>query len=222
MASTRLDGKDRWKTVELLRQWTDGKQFGADKGDWKTELTAWGQWFGQTFPQEPPLPDAVLLASSDSRYKFDELRDFLEKDPSGTKGNAERGRVVFEKAQCLKCHKYGAAGEGVGPDLTTLSKRFKRIDTLESLFYPSRVISDQYRSTTIVMKNGQQFSGLAAPQGDVVSILLSDGTKMTVKKDDIEQQFASLVSVMPDKLIDQLTKEEIADLFAYLESEPGK
>jgi hypothetical protein len=28
------------------------------------------------------------------------------------------------------------------------------------------------------------------------------------------------VSVMPERLLDQLTKQEIADLFAYMESEP--
>ena len=93
---------------------------------------------------------------------------------------------------------------------------------LESMFYPSKVISDQYRSTLIVTKKGQQINGLAAPQGDMVTVLQSDGTKITLAKNDIEQQFASLVSVMPEKLLDTLTKQEIADLFAFLESEPAK
>lgn len=53
-------------------------------------------------------------------------------------------------------------------------------------------------------------------------MLLQDGTKVTIKKSEIDQQFASLTSVMPEKLLDQLTKEEIADLFAFMESEPGK
>ena len=69
-------------------------------------------------------------------------------------------------------------------------------------------------------KKGQQINGLAAPQGDTVTVLQSDGTKMTLKKSEIEQQFASLVSVMPEKLLDPLTQQEIADLFAFLESEP--
>ena len=37
-----------------------------------------------------------------------------------------------------------------------------------------------------------------------------------VARGDIEQQLASLVSVMPENLLDMLTKEEIADLFAFL------
>ena len=93
---------------------------------------------------------------------------------------------------------------------------------LESIVYPSKVISDQYRSTLIETKKGQQVTGLAAVQGDVVTVLLSDGSKVSLKKDEIERQYASLISVMPEKLLDLLEKPEIADLFAYLESDPAK
>jgi putative heme-binding domain-containing protein len=220
LAASRLDGGDRWKIVELLRHWTNGKQFGAEENDWKSELTAWGKWYTQAFPKEPALPNLATDKPPESKYKFEDLLAFLDKSPAGKNGSAARGRVVFEKAQCLKCHKYGKDGEGIGPDLTTVSKRFKRVDILESIIYPSKVISDQYRSSLIITKKGQRLDGLAAPQGDVVTVLLSDGSKVTIKKDDIDQQFASLVSVMPERLLDVLTKNEIADLFAYMESEP--
>jgi hypothetical protein len=82
------------------------------------------------------------------------------------------------------------------------------------------VISDQSRSTVLVTTRGQQFTGLAAPMGGTVTLLQSDGTKVVLNAGDIEQQYASLVSVMPEKLLDVLTKDEIADLFAFLESEP--
>ena len=91
---------------------------------------------------------------------------------------------------------------------------------LESVLFPSKVISDQYRSVVIVTKKGQTINGLAAPQGDTITVLQADGSKVTLQKNEIEQQFASLVSVMPEKLFDTLTQEEIADLFAFLESEP--
>ena len=74
----------------------------------------------------------------------------------------------------------------------------------------------------IVTSKGQQITGLAAPQGDTVTVLQNDGTKVTLKKSEIEQQLASLISVMPERLLDMLTKEEIRDLFAFLESEPAK
>ena len=107
-------------------------------------------------------------------------------------------------------------------DLTTLSKRFKRIDVLESIMDPSKVISDQYRSVKITTKSGQEIVGLAAVQGDTVTVLLSDATKLMLRKDQIDSQVDSLISVMPERLLDNLTVQEIADLFAFMEAEPGK
>ena len=220
LASTKLDPGNRWQAVELLRHWTNNKQFGADRRDWKSELGSWSRWFAQTFPKEPPLPNVASDRPPESKYKFEDLRAYLE--GAGHTGDPSKGRLAFEKAQCIKCHRFGKDGEGIGPDLTTVSKRFKRADILESIYYPSKVISDQYRSVTIVTRKGQQINGLAAPQGDTVTVLQSDGGKVTLKKIAIEQQYASLVSVMPEKLQDLLTKQELADLFAYLESTPPK
>lgn len=220
LTAGRLDPKQRWRIVMLLRHWTNDRRFGADEGDWKSELGAWSKWFNQSFPKEQPLPNVAADKPAESKYKLEELLAYLEKDARGRAGDVTRGRVVFEKAQCLKCHKYGREGEGIGPDLTTLSKRFKRADMLESIIYPSKVISDQYRSQQIVTKKDQTITGLVAEQGDNVTILLSDGSKVTMPKGDIAQRFTTLTSVMPEKLLDPLTKEEIADLFAFMESQP--
>ena len=103
-----------------------------------------------------------------------------------------------------------------------MSRRFKRPDILESIYYPSKVISDQYRSTQFVTKQGQTVMGLASLQGDMYTVLLKDGTKVTLKKDEVDQKITSLISVMPEGLLDQLEKKEIADLFAFLESEPAQ
>jgi hypothetical protein len=53
-----------------------------------------------------------------------------------------------------------------------------------------------------------------------MTVLQTAGPPVTLRKSEIDQQFASLVSVMPGNLLDQLTRQEIADLFAFLESEP--
>ena len=65
---------------------------------------------------------------------------------------------------------------------------------------------------------GQVLSGLAVPQGDRVVLLLSDGTKATLEKGEIESETASLVSLMPEGLLDNLSKAEIADLLRFLET----
>lgn len=219
LASNKLKPLQKWEAVEVLRHWTNGKSFGATKKeDWKPELASWAKWYGQAFPKEPSLPDVASDRPVESKYKYAELLAYLEKDPRGSKGDAMKGKLAFTKASCIKCHKYGPEGEGIGPDLSTVSKRFKRAEILESIVDPSKVISDQYRSSLITTRDDRTFNGLAAEMNGTITILLQDGTKATIKSEDVDTRFASLVSVMPEKLLDQLTLEEIADLFAYLES----
>ena len=215
-AAARVDPGERWKAVALLRAWT-GKRFHPEDGNWQAELPAWGRWFSQTFPDEPPLANVAGLAAA-SKWKMDELLAALDKGISS--GNAERGRAVFAKANCVKCHKFGSEGEALGPDLTPMKNRYKRDYILESIIDPSKVISDQHRGSIIVTKKGLTINGLAAPQGDTVTVLQTDGSKVTLRLDEIETMVASTISPMPDRLLDELTLAEIIDLFSYLESEP--
>ncbi|HQR05831.1 MAG TPA: c-type cytochrome [Gemmatales bacterium] len=215
---SRLADRDRMEAIKLLQHWKK-QQFSPDGKDLQAELKGWSRWYGQQFPKATPLLNVSAITAS-SKWKMDELRNFLEKDEKGLHGDVARGKLVFTKANCIKCHKFGSEGDGLGPDLTTLKSRFQRADILESILDPSKVISDQYRGTVIVTENGQTITGLAAPQGDSVTVLQLDGTKITLKKSEIESQVASTVSPMPEKLIDELTLQEIADLFAYLLSTP--
>jgi putative heme-binding domain-containing protein len=217
-AANRLPPRERWKAVELLRHWGN-KKFTPEDGDWKAELTAWSRWFNQSFPKEPPIE--VVTAAPVSKWKLDELLAQIDSEPQRP-DSLENGRRVFDKANCIKCHKFGSIGEGLGPDLTTLKARFKRQDVLESVLDPSKVVSDQYRGSVILTKKGQTITGLAAPQGDLITVLQLDGTKVTIRVEDVETHIASTQSAMPEKLFDELTVREIADLIRFLEADPPK
>lgn len=221
-SSRRLGDRNRWLAVEVLRHWSGDRQFGYEKDQAAEELASWAKWYSQAFPKAPAVNIQLAGSTPEGKYKYAELLTYLTKDQEGLKGDVIRGERVFEKAHCAKCHKYGSVGEGLGPDLTTVSKRFKRADTLEAVVFPSKTISDQYRSTTFITKKGVRIDGMAAAQDDGYSIVQSDGSKVFLRKTDIESQYASLNSVMPENLCDPLTKLEIADLFAFLESEPAK
>ena len=45
---------------------------------------------------------------------------------------------------------------------------------------------------------------------------------LSVRSAELRGSAASLISVMPERLLDPLTRQEIADLFAYMESDPNK
>jgi putative heme-binding domain-containing protein len=151
------------------------------------------------------------------KHTFDDLLTFLDAD--GVKrGDRERGRVVFEKADCLRCHRHGNVGGGLGPDLITLARRFTRRTMLEAIVYPSKDISDQYRAMVLVTNRGVTLVGQVSSRGDKLVVQQSDGRRITLRKKDVEDQYPSPVSPMPEGLLDGLSKNEIADLFAFLES----
>ncbi len=203
--------------VNLLARWTGEKPHRS--GDsWDQGLAAWQEWFRENYPDDPApeLPAAVAK----NKWNYDELLGFLGGDHA-TQGDPQRGESVFSKAQCIKCHRFGGRGEGVGPDLTTVSQRFQRKEILESLMFPSHVISDQYASKTIVTEEGRTFTGIVAPLGtDSVVVLQSNGQKVTISKDEISETAASRTSAMPEGLLNELSLDEIADLFSYLGTAP--
>lgn len=204
--------------VALLEKWTGQKQE-APGDDWQASLAAWQKWFAEAHPDLPPAE--LPLPAGAGHRTWEDLLAFLD-SAEGRRGSLEHGAAVFDKAKCVKCHKYGARGEGVGPDLSTVSRRFQRKEILESLVYPSQTISDQYAAKNVTTKDGRLMLGLVAPQPDGSVVVLQDsGEKATVPADAIDEIVPARKSAMPEGLLDDLTLEEIADLFAYLSQPPS-
>jgi putative heme-binding domain-containing protein len=136
------------------------------------------------------------------------------------KANFEKGRSLYFAANCGKCHRFNGLGGGVGPDLTSIRNKFDVRYLLESIVDPSKVISDQYQSSNVVLSDGKSYQGLVIKEGDNYVIYPSDLNikEKTVSKDDVLELEPSPVSQMPLSLIDNLNKEELRDLLAYLMS----
>jgi putative heme-binding domain-containing protein len=218
LCGLKLKNNGGHHAVQLLEKWT-GQKLSNEDDKWDVALAAWQGWFGQQFPDLPP---ATLPAdTAANKWTYEDLQKFLSSE-EGDHGSADRGSLIFEKSQCVKCHKYGSRGEGIGPDLTTVSRRFQRKEILESVLYPSQVISDQYASKTVVTKDGLQYAGIvgAAGEGSII-VLQANGEKKLIAEVDIEEIAPNPTSSMPEGLFNELTLEEIADLMAYLSEPPG-
>ncbi len=135
----------------------------------------------------------------------------------GKHGDVERGAMVYQKAKCASCHRMGTVGKQVGPDLSAVAKRFTRKEVLESVLFPSHVISDQYTARRVLTTSGHVYNGLVNKKSDGSLIVKdSDLTDHVVAEQDIEDVQLSKVSMMPSGLFDTLAAEEIRDLLAYL------
>src|SRR5262249_43495099 len=104
---------------------------------------------------------------------------------------------------------------------TAISSRFSRRDILESILEPSKVISEQFQNTIVRLKSGDAVEGRVVEEtADRIVIqpnqLLPD--KTTIRKADIKSRGPSKLSPMPESLVDVLTRDEILDMIAYLES----
>ncbi|HJQ78532.1 MAG TPA: HEAT repeat domain-containing protein, partial [Lacipirellulaceae bacterium] len=181
------------------------------------QLAAWQKWYAQTFPNE--LPAELPKEAQPNRWSYEELASYLE-SAEGQSGSPSRGAQAFTTAQCIKCHRFNGRGEGIGPDLTTVAQRFQRKEILESIVYPNQVVSDQYASQ-IVIAGGKTYTGIAArsANGDM-TVLQSDATKVQLAAADIEDVQTSKTSSMPEGLLNTLTLEQVADLFAFMMNSP--
>ncbi|MDB5338175.1 MAG: hypothetical protein JWN70_3794 [Planctomycetaceae bacterium] len=214
MAGLKLGDRGGLVAVNLLTKWSgqDPKTKDAAKA-----LATFQSWYTEKFPDAPP----AVLAKEDlekSKFSLQQLIDIVEKGPAG---DVARGKAVFAKANCLKCHQFLKEGEGVGPDLTAVRRRFQKKEILESVLFPSQVMSDQYKTVTITTTDGLVYNGMPIPNpGNTrqIVMMLSDATKVVIQKDKIEEQSPAKVSVMPEGLFKTLTEQEIADLFAFLET----
>lgn len=152
-------------------------------------------------------------------WQMDDLMASLEQTESGR--NFAKGKAAYEAAQCAKCHRFNGDGGATGPDITGVGARFNAQYLAESLIVPSKVVSDQYMTTTIITADGDVYTG---------RIITEDATKVNIRtnpfaegltevaKKDIETRQLSPLSEMPQGLINTLTKDEILDLIAYLRS----
>ena len=159
-------------------------------------------------------------ATAASQVNRDEILASQTKDEKG--GSAEAGRPLYDE-RCAVCHRFGGIGKDVGPDLTTIISRFKKKDILESVLWPSRVISDQYQAEMFELNDGKIVSGLIVRENaTAVLVRTADAPDkpVAVPKAQIANRAPSTVSVMPEGLVDTLSSKQIADLLAFVMAPP--
>ncbi|MFK7817967.1 MAG: PVC-type heme-binding CxxCH protein, partial [Planctomycetaceae bacterium] len=131
------------------------------------------------------------------------------------RGDAANGRPVFRK-NCSKCHRLEGVGEQIGPGLAAIRNR--GIDAvLMNILDPNREVNPQYISYAVLTEDGRTVSGMIASE-TASGITLRDGEKVnvTVPRDEIEEIRSTGLSLMPEGLEKDISKQQMADLLRYL------
>lgn len=172
------------------------------------------------FPQSVQKESEKLLASLDvdvSRQQahLDQLLVQLKS------GNVRRGQAVFNstKAACSACHTIGYLGGKVGPDLTRIGQIRTERDLLESIVYPSASFVRSYEPIVVVTRSGEVHNGVVREDGSQ-EMLLATGPRdeVRVARSEIKEMRPGTVSVMPAGLERELSRQELADLLAFLKA----
>ncbi|MGN6544422.1 MAG: HEAT repeat domain-containing protein, partial [Aureliella sp.] len=213
------EGENPQAVLALLQHWT-GNDFSSQVKGGDSRMAPWQSWFATTYPDR--LEAVLPSVPSGSRWNLETLVEYFNSN-EGKAGSADHGAAVFKKAQCASCHRYGSSGTAVGPDLSAVAKRFTKKELLESILFPSHVISDQYAARRVVTASGHVYNGLVTKKLDGSLVVKdSDLEEHHVAEEDIEEVLPSKVSLMPSGLLDSLSADEIRDLFAYLGFVPSQ
>ena len=169
----------------------------------------------------PPPPKDDELPKAQGPGKAWTVDDVVASASGGLTGrDFENGKKMFAAAKCMTCHRFDGRGGATGPDLTSVSGRFSIRDLADALVEPSKVISDQYRASIIETARGLVITGRIVAEDDdqlTVQTNAEDASQIAVvKRGEVEEMTPSPTSLMPDKLLDTLNRDEMLDLLAYL------
>ncbi|HAD60003.1 MAG TPA: heme-binding protein [Planctomycetaceae bacterium] len=145
---------------------------------------------------------------------------------SGTQTTERRGRELFAAATCVRCHRVRGRGGVVGPDLSSLSRRFSPHDALEAILHPEKSVPSDYRSVTVVTVEGKAVTGqvvnLSAKSVGLRTDALNPSKLTQVPQADIEEIVPSTTSLMPAGLLNTLTVDEVHELLSWLSTTKGQ
>jgi putative heme-binding domain-containing protein len=136
-------------------------------------------------------------------------------------GDVRRGQAVFnsEKTACALCHVIGYRGGRLGPDLTNIGKIRSERELLEAIVYPSATLVRGYEPFVVTTKGGETHAGIMRKDApDEIVLATGPESELRLARNDLAALQPGTASPMPPGMDAVLTKQELADLVAFLKS----
>lgn len=157
----------------------------------------------------------IRESSAERTAKVEHLKESLTAAVL-SKADLSHGRALFAKS-CGKCHQLFGDGGKIGPILTGANRTNMHYLT-ENIIDPSAVVSKDFRMSVLILADGRVLSGLVTESTDRIVKLETPTETYVIATEDIEEREITPQSPMPEGLLDQLSEDDIRDLFAYLQS----
>jgi putative heme-binding domain-containing protein len=128
--------------------------------------------------------------------------------------SVDGGKVFLQN--CAVCHQIDGNGAVVGPQLDGIGSRgLERI--IEDVLDPNRNVDINFRTTVLVLKDGDVVTGLLRrEEGELLVLADSTGKELTVPKKEVQSRRQSETSLMPANFGDIIPETDFQNLMAFL------
>ena len=134
------------------------------------------------------------------------------------KGDAAAGQRVFER-ECSICHQIGRVGHAIGPSLAASSNAREPEALLTHILDPNFYIPPQFVQYVAVDRNGRSYTGILTDQTSTsITLKREKEATDTLLRANLEELSSTGKSLMPEGLEKKVSKREMADLIAYLQT----
>jgi putative heme-binding domain-containing protein len=140
---------------------------------------------------------------------------------SAVSGDTSRGKAIFESRGCLNCHRVGARGSRVGPDLSDIGSQRPAREIEQSILDPNAVVLPQNRYVRATTNAGAVITGRRLNE-DTLTVQLIDSKEQLVSlsRSALREYVVRKDSPMPSYK-GKLSTRELSDLVSYLSSLRG-
>lgn len=185
--------------------------------------------FGQQFMPGKRMPGYASQISEEDRWKVilhvNSLQDAaLRKIEAEKKAKASiaAGKQIFERLNCHKCHTVSADVKPVGPFLGKVAQAYTREQLHQAILHPSKTIAEGYLMQLFLMMDGSTHSGFVTGEtAEQITLRNTDGNKIVLQVDEIDERQTLEKSPMPDGIIKDLPDDELQFLLDYIKSIAG-
>ena len=183
------------------------------------------------------LVKAGVAARSDVRGLFENFIPEAERrktlgpnvDPAAIlalRGDYERGKLIFysDGARCRNCHELDDPEKSFGPTLAEVNKKHPKLgDLLQHALQPSLKIDEPYAAYTVTTADGRALTGFIVEQTPQEVVVRTPEKKVVrLARKEVEELQKSDKSLMPERILSDLTAQEAADLFEYVRRQTVK
>lgn len=136
------------------------------------------------------------------------------------KADLKHGKeLFFGRGTCFACHKVGAKGVAIGPDLVGIGKRRDLDYVIQSTLEPDAYIVEGFQQTSLEMKDGRVLFGMIGEETALsMKLVLLTGEKITLKADEVIKRSDAKKSIMPGSFAHTLSAQDVANLSAWIMS----